>query len=178
MLPPLLLPLLLASGFSLAVLPLPTYPECGTADRPDLCPNDLDEYWPMISYVPAGSRSSVRAAELEIGSGNGEDKAFRVSTGRFDVLIAVIDSGVDWADDEYQNKIQVNIGELPLPKFSDGTDADDYDLNLDGLVNIQDWSEDPRPWWTVRFSLVYPLLLFGCLPGVRVIQTIKGRTRR
>ena len=142
--PSLLLPLLLASGFSLAVLPLPTYPECGIADRPDLCPNDLDQYWPMISYVPAGSRSTVRAAELEIGSGNGEDKAFRVSTGRFDVLIAVIDSGVDWADDDYQNKIQVNIGELPLPKFADGTDADDYDLNLDGLVNIQDWAEDPR----------------------------------
>ncbi len=145
---PMLLPLLvsanLVAGVAHAVLPLPLYPLCGTPDRWDLCPNDLGDYWAMHSYIPAGSISSVRAEEVAIGSGDGEDKAFRTTTGRFDVAIAVIDSGVDWADDEYQNKILINTGELPLPEYADGTEAASYDANSDGLVNIQDYAEDPR----------------------------------
>lgn len=136
--------LLLYSGLSRAVLPLPLYPECGTEDRDDLCPDDMAGEWQMHSYIPAGSRESVRTAELAIGSGDGEDKAFRTTTGRWDVVLAVIDSGADWSDDETQNKIRVNTDELPLPEYADGTEASDYDLNLDGLVNIQDWAEDPR----------------------------------
>lgn len=160
----MLLPwLLLLSGTSRAVLPLPTYPECGEPDRPDLCPDDLGGYWPMISYIPEGSRDTVRTAELAMGSGNGEDRAFRTTTGRFDIVLAVLDSGVDWADDQYQNKIFLNLAELPVPHYADGTEAPDYDLNLDGLVNIQDWAEqvditagrDEADWHLDASDLIY-----------------------
>lgn len=36
----------------------------------------------------------------------------------------------------------------------------------------------PSPWWTVRCSLLYPIVLFGCLPGIRMIRIIVRRTRR
>ncbi|MSP56482.1 MAG: hypothetical protein EXR69_12905 [Myxococcales bacterium] len=140
----MLLPLWWLSGLSRAVLPLPTYPECGEPDRMDLCPSDLEGEWQMLSYVPVGARESVRPAELAIGSGNGQDRAFRVTTGRFDVILAVIDSGIDWEDSEYQSKIVIETGELPLPLYSDGTESVVYDLNADGMVNIQDYAEDPR----------------------------------
>jgi len=85
---PILLLLSLVSPAD-AVLPLPVYPECGEEDRPDLCPPDLDEEWWMIGYIPPGSRATVRPAERAMGSGNNVDKAFRVTTGRTDVVLAV-----------------------------------------------------------------------------------------
>ena len=57
-----------------ADLPLPIFPECGTVDRPDLCPDDLNERWTMLSYIPENSRESVREAEVELVSGNNVDK--------------------------------------------------------------------------------------------------------
>ncbi len=127
-----------------AVLPLPTYPECGETDREDLCPSDLDGEWSMISYVPAGSRETVRPAELEMGSGNSADRAWRTTTGRTDVLLAVLDSGFDWGDHSYANKIALHTGELPLPQLADGSVAADWDRDGNGLVNIQDYAEDAR----------------------------------
>lgn len=136
--------LLLLASPAQAVLPLPLYPECGEVDRPDLCPPDLREYWPLMSYIPAGSRATVRPAELALGSGQWEDRAWRVTTGRFDVLLAVCDSGIDWSSTAYQNKVALNTAELPLPESADGTPAASHDRNGDGLVNIQDYAEDPR----------------------------------
>jgi hypothetical protein len=127
-----------------AELPLPIQPECGEIDRPDLCPEDLDEDWAMISYVPAGSRSTVRDAELDLGSGNSIDKAWRTSTGRTDVVIAILDSGFDWGDDDYQNKFLLNTDELPLPQLADGTQATTYDVDGNGIVNVQDYAADAR----------------------------------
>ena len=52
-----------------AVLPLPTYPECGVPDRDDLCPSDLEHRWRLISYIPEGSRDTIRPAEAGMASG-------------------------------------------------------------------------------------------------------------
>jgi hypothetical protein len=41
-----------------------------------------------------------------------------------------------------------------------------------------DWLKDPWPWWTVRFSLLYPVLLFGCIPVMWTIGALRGRTKR
>ncbi len=136
--------MLLLLSLASAELPLPIYPECGEPDRPDLCPPDLREYWPMISYIPAGSRESVRPAELTMGSGQGEDRAWRITTGRWDVMLAVVDSGIDWGAREYQRKIALNTDELPLPQDSDGVEAASYDTDGNGLVNIDDYAQDPR----------------------------------
>lgn len=136
--------MLLLLSLASAELPLPVYPDCGEPDRPDLCPSDLREYWPMISYIPAGSRDSVRPAELALGSGQGEDRAWRITTGRWDVMLAVVDSGIDWGERSYQRKIALNLAELPLPQEADGATAPDYDVDGNGLVNIDDYAADPR----------------------------------
>jgi Subtilase family/FG-GAP-like repeat len=127
-----------------AVLPLGTYPECGTPDRPDLCPSELGEAWEMLSYVPEGARATTRPAELELGSGNNVDLAWRVTTGRFDVIMAIGDSGIDWSEVHLRYKVHINIGEVPLPQDADGVTAADYDTDGNGLVNVNDWVDDPR----------------------------------
>jgi hypothetical protein len=111
---------------------------------PEACPSDMREDWTYLSYIPSRSRNSVRPAELALGSGNRVDRAWRLTTGRWDAVVAVGDSGVDWSNSDLINKIYLNVAELPLPQGSDGVDAEQHDRNGDGLVNIQDYSEDPR----------------------------------
>lgn len=142
---PALLALLLSPAF--ATLPLPTFPSCGALDREDLCPSDLGDKWYLLSYVPDWSRDSVRPAELSLGSGIGADRAWRVTTGRFDVLLAFGDTGISWQDTNIVNKVYVNIGELPLPQDSRGREASSYDYDGNGLVNVADWVDDPRVDW-------------------------------
>ena len=136
--------IILLLSWAHAELPLPLFPECGTIDRPDLCPSDFNERWTMLSYIPEQSRESVREAELELGSGNNVDKAWRYSTGRFDILLSIMDTGVQWGRKELANKYYLNRQELPLPQLEDGSTAADYDANGDGLFNVQDYRDDPR----------------------------------
>ncbi len=129
-------------------LPMPAFPGCGEPDREDLCPQDLDETWWLISYVPPAARDGVREAELEVGSGCHADSAWQTTPGRWDALIAVLDSGIEWDEDDLSYKVRINSGELPLPQLADGSQAESYDLDGNGLVNLADWSEDPRVEWT------------------------------
>ena len=131
-----------------AELPLPVFPECGVPYEPDLCPDDLDEDWALISYIPEHATHSVREAEIALGSGCSADLAWRTSTGRFDVTIAIGDSGIEWNNTNLVNKIRLATGELPFPQYVNESDevleAEDHDLDGNGLVNISDYAEDPR----------------------------------
>jgi hypothetical protein len=138
--------MLLLSLPVLAAFPMPTYPECGTPDRPDLCPEDLGQDWALLSYVPIDWKAFIREEEWELGTGIGADRAWRSTAGRVDVVIAVLDSGIMWDDSSLPKKHYLNPGELPFPQRGDipGTV---YDLNGDGVFNIDDWAEDPRVDW-------------------------------
>jgi uncharacterized protein (TIGR03382 family) len=121
-----------------------SFPDCGEVDRPDLCPADLEEEWWMISYVPTHARSSVRDAELDMGSGVSADRAWRTTTGRFDVILAVADSGIEWHNTHLVNKVHLNIGELPAPICEDDLEATDFDCDGNGLTNLEDYAFDHR----------------------------------
>ncbi len=138
------MPLLALCFSAWAVLPMPTWPECGEPDRPDLCPSDIDEDWWKIGYIPLASRESIRPAELELGSGVALDRALRTTAGRTDVAIAVLDSGFNWDNHRYINKILLNHDELPLPQDAGGIEFSDHDRDGNGIVNIQDYEADPR----------------------------------
>ena len=127
-----------------AELPLPVFPECGEIDRPDLCPADLDESWDFISYIPATARDTINPSEVDLGSGMWIDRAWRTTTGRTDVVVAVGDSGVNWAEGSLARKYALNADELPLPQDGDGVEYADHDANGDGVVNITDYADDPR----------------------------------
>ncbi len=134
-------------SMAFADLPLSVYPNCGEADAEDLCPNDADD-WNVLSYIPADQQTNIQESELELGSGNRLDKALRYHTGRFDVSVGIMDSGIDWSHKDLVNKYFLNAAELPVPQRADGLEASSHDANEDGIFNIEDYLEDPRVDWT------------------------------
>lgn len=71
-------------------------------------------------------------------------EAWKRTTGRPDVLIAVVDNGLEsYGDDQILNRLFLNIGELPLPDIG-GAPCGDYDCNGDGRINIEDYGQDSR----------------------------------
>lgn len=127
-----------------ATVPLPVYPDCGAPDQPELCPPDLDEKWDLVSYVRDDWTDTVRPEEHAIGTGLWADKAWSRTTGRTDVVIAVLDSGIEWDSESVLRKHYLHAPELPFPQSADGSDRGAHDWNGDGLFNIDDWAEDPR----------------------------------
>lgn len=140
----LLLLLALAPSPATATVPLPTYPDCGDPAQPEACPSDMVGRWEFLSYIPDNATDSVVASEADLGSGMHIDRVFRVTTGDWDTIIAIGDSGFVWHERDTLNKWRLNEGELPLPQDASGNDVGAYDLNGDGVHNIRDWADDPR----------------------------------
>ena len=134
----------LATMSARAEVPLPIYPECGTPQRPDLCPVDLGINWEWISYVPEEWASHVREAEIEMGTGVHVDRAWARTVGEFEAIIAGTDAGMQWHQDNLLNKHFLNAGELPYPQDANGGEVGAHDLNGDGVFNLEDWVDDPR----------------------------------
>ena len=104
-----------------------------TSERDDSC------YFNMSNL----SNPDLYDSELEGVMGASVDKAWSITTGRPDVLIAELDSGINWQDvvamNELARKCYLNSGELPPPQG-----ADRWDANGDGVFNVDDYIGDPR----------------------------------
>ncbi|MGH7815385.1 MAG: S8 family serine peptidase [Candidatus Binataceae bacterium] len=168
---------------SYAGFPYPAPPE-GTAPQdyweymflptmvPPVRPDEFDDpgtAWKLTSATTGDPSIDDDPAELYGVEGMSLDLAWQVTTGRPDVLIAVIDCGIEWNNPSAMNdlrlKIHLNRGELPLPENAEGMtkpqlikagetflNPDPYDLNDDGVFNVDDYANDPR----VRQPLLYP----------------------
>lgn len=82
--------------------------------------------------------------ELYGVTGMSVDRAWEVTTGRPDVVIAILDSGIRWNESgigEIVNKFYLNQGELPPPQGSPGGR---HDRNGDGVFNVRDYELDSR----------------------------------
>jgi hypothetical protein len=110
---------------------------------------------------PAGTGSCIPA-------GSPVKTAFEETLGRPDVVIAVLDSGIEWNNSgamvAVRDKVHLNQGELPVPRHDLGTSLDpgqdcatfgnatggdynphgDYDVNGDGVFNVLDYACDSR----------------------------------
>ena len=100
--------------------------------------------WEMYSFIPKAALTSVRKAELKMGSGIHADRAWQKTTGDPRVVIAVLDSGIKWHERDLVNKYFINKGELPAPHKDCQTAKYDsknpYDANGDGIFNVQDYT--------------------------------------
>lgn len=79
------------------------------------------------------------------------DLAWGIGRGAPDVVIAVLDSGIRWRDEQAMvdlaNAAYLNRGELPVPQPGPGSLApagDPHDANGDGRFSILDYEDDPR----------------------------------
>ena len=100
---------------------------------------DESPYFSMNSI----SNPDLYDRELEGVMGASVDAAWSITTGRPDVLIAELDTGINWQDTaamgELARKCYLNDGELPPPQG-----ADRWDANGDGVFDIDDYIGDPR----------------------------------
>ncbi|HXC50111.1 MAG TPA: FG-GAP-like repeat-containing protein [Candidatus Limnocylindrales bacterium] len=127
------------------------YPACGgCAD-----PNDYKDYMHTAVVAPPVRPNEIgqydfRASSLvdpslpntpeELGgvAGMSIDTAWQLTTGRPDVTVAHLDSGIRYDHDNVR-KAALNQAELPLPEGSLV-----YDKNGDGVFNINDYATDSR----------------------------------
>src|SRR5256712_9803914 len=138
---------------SLALASFPTTPPNDPLYAPATCPpmttcNGPTGQWNLLSTtdnVPTTTGASGISADL----------AWQVTTGRPDTIIGVLDSGVDYDHEDLRNKVWLNCGELPAPEQANGQTVAGsspgcreptkvYDLNGDGVFNVQDYAADPR----------------------------------
>jgi Subtilase family len=135
---------------------------------PGAAPNDLTGSleW-KFAATPEEGNLLVNGRASELGGVRGmslvdkasPETAFRTTTGRPDVTIAVLDSGIKWNDRgamvDLRHKVRLNTRELPEPRrdrsgpaLEAGVDCASYragyDANGDGVVNVSDWACDPR----------------------------------
>src|SRR5215218_3305911 len=107
--------------------------------------------------VLMAQNAAVRADPQELGGLRGDSTAdispaaktaWNITTGRPDVTIAVLDSGIKWNDagamTDLRRKARLNKGELPKPKHTDGSNCAAYDCNGDSVFNVDDYAQDAR----------------------------------
>lgn len=103
------------------------------------CNDPVDTFgqWNLLSTSPAAGAGV---------SGISANLAWNVTQGRSDVVIGILDTGVDYDHEDLRNKIWLNAGELPTPNQGDiggGVCASD-DCNSDGAFTVADFKDDNR----------------------------------
>ena len=104
-------------------------------------PNDpsYSDMWQLFSHVPKDHRGDVNVTEQSWGSGMHVDRAWQLHTGTPQTVVAILDSGINWDNNDLIERHFLNVKELPLPEQSQN-----YDKNMDGRVSISDYRGDSR----------------------------------
>lgn len=138
-----LVALALAPVSALASWPAGPWPDCGV-DNQEACPGDLAARWYLRSWT-ANPALLDDPSEVALGSGIAADRAFRTTGGDPSIVLAVLDSGIEWDSWHVRKKVRLHQGELPAPQGEDGLIIDGrYDVDGDGVVTVDDWRWDPR----------------------------------
>lgn len=108
--------------------------------NPPSRPNDFGDNWKLTSDTTGEPEIDNNPQELFGVKGASADLAWQVTTGRPDVVIAVLDSGIRWGErqDDLVNKFYLNRAELPAPEGSSNP-VDPHDRNGDGVFNVRDY---------------------------------------
>ena len=112
-----------------------------------------NELWYLYGCIPQGVQNT--SSDPEGAAGMSVDKTWSTFTkGRDDVLVAYMEGGINWRigeSCELRLRSYLNRGELPYPENAQGKTkvdlgfgGDPYDLNNDGVFNVEDYRSDPR----------------------------------
>lgn len=104
--------------------------------------------WNQWSWIPDSytGAPNFRHVEKAIGAGMHADTAWQRTVGDRRVMIAVLDSGVYWDNDDLVNKYYLNRKELPPPaeacRGPNFKDSDPWDADGDGVFNTLDYATE------------------------------------
>jgi len=146
-----------------AQVPYPKAPEgVGVYAYEDYCYLETSAGVPVLPENYTGDNSEWKYSSDQSGNiwidnspkelygvtGMSVDRAWEITTGRPDVVIAIIDSGIKWDEKNITNKFYLNKGELIAPRdlggecipYGEGSDPLAYwDCNGDGVFNVEDY---------------------------------------
>jgi hypothetical protein len=99
----------------------------------------------LVGYNPIDPENTDPSDPASI-PGMGATEAWKLTAGRPDVIIAVVDDGIERYDyPEMEENYFLNRGELDAPTLGGSPCAPDpYDCNADGKFNVRDYDADPR----------------------------------
>ncbi len=110
--------------------------------------NFYAERFDLFGFPSQLTPNAVYAAGPNAGkpqvAGFNASGAWKAERGRPDAVIAILDDGIDWSQRGLRNQIHLNTGELPYPEHAGGSSCGTYDCNGDGVVDVEDYAEDPR----------------------------------
>jgi hypothetical protein len=142
----------------------PSDPGYAPAERAPQDPQESfnTEQWYLYDCIP---QSAPLAVDATGSAGMRVNQAWKdFGYGEDSVLVAYMEGGINWerADTapELRKRSWLNTRELPKPRRADGTTATSYDLNGDGVVDVDDYKDDPR----IKRPLLHPTTAGGITP--------------
>src|SRR2546421_588298 len=110
--------------------------------------NFYDEKFGLFGFPSQLTTSAIYAVGPHAGkpqvAGFNASGAWKAERGRPDAVVAILDTGIDWGNRGLRDQVHLNTSELPYPEDSGGATHGTYDLNGDGVVNVEDYAPDPR----------------------------------
>ena len=135
-----------------SVGPYPNDPQYAPAERGQAGYTWDAESWYLYGCVTTGTAplSSDPQGASGMSVSTLWNRAQNPQRGRDDVTVSYVEGGVNWripTSCQLKDRAQLNTAELPFPENAGGQtkpSGNRYDLNNDGVVNVEDYVNDPR----------------------------------
>jgi hypothetical protein len=127
--------LLALAASSPAEVPFPSCAATACSDPADFAAYLFTDALPD-DYDPSSGEAWKYERDSGMGIVGGVDSVWAVTTGRPDVVDAVLDSGIEWDRRDLARGVWLNTGELPVPAH-----CASHDCNGDGFVSVDDFAE-------------------------------------
>jgi hypothetical protein len=130
------------------------------------------EQWYMFDCLPA---SAPLASDPQGSSGMLVNRAWATyGRGNAGLTVAYMEGGINWRLKEsadLRRKAYLNTGELPKPQDAAGVASASYDRDGDGVVTVDDYTQDPR----VRKPLLHAATAGGITPEDLIVAFSDGK---
>ena len=134
-------------------------PGVPTVYKPAVPPDPMDPLNLCPQLDAQGRAANIAAGDLECAmiSGVRADTAWKYDTGNPDTTIAILDTGIEWQEQELRTKVALNRDELDMPLWDRGggplegaacgpaaPNPGNYDADGNGAFNVLDYRCDSR----------------------------------